>query len=71
MMTQSLLIRHGLTNLIDVDGMLYVCAADLLSWYQRFSVARWILAGALLLSWLLLVWLLIRVHRDHPLCGDE
>lgn len=38
------LIRHGVTNLIDVDGLIYAPVVDLLLFFIRYSFVAVILA---------------------------
>lgn len=53
---ESQLLKYGVTNLIDVDGMLYAPVTDLWRFYQEYSVDRLALAATVLVSLVAIYW---------------
>lgn len=47
---ESRLLQYGVTNLIDIDGLLYASVTDLWRFYQEYTVDRLALVATILAS---------------------
>ena len=56
MFDSSILAQYGVTNLIDIDGLLYAPVSDLWRFYQEYHVDRLALAATFLVSVVAIGW---------------